>query len=119
MSEPEIWAITDGKTGMANQAAGLAEAIARTHENYQVVEQTIEPTRLWSLLPAGMWPRWVSGNRGNLLVPPWPIIVVSCGRHAIGPALWIKRQSGGRTIIIHAQHPRTAAAEFEINKTQY
>jgi mitochondrial fission protein ELM1 len=115
MAERAIWAITDGKIGMVNQAVGLADAIARVAGNFAVEEKTIVPTQPWSLLPAGMWPRWVlgSGKGGTPLQSPWPEVVVSCGSHAIGPALWVKRQSGGRAQLIHAQHPRTAADAYD------
>lgn len=115
MAERAIWAITDGKAGMVNQAVGLADAIARNAGNFKVKEKTVMPARPWSLLPAGMWPRWVSGagKGGAPLQPPWPDVVVSCGRHAIGPALWVKRQSGWRAKAVHAQHPRTAADAYD------
>jgi mitochondrial fission protein ELM1 len=115
MAERAIWAITDGKIGMVNQAIGLADAIAQFAGNFAVEEKTVVPVQPWSLLPAGMWPRWALGlgNSGTPLQSPWPDVVVSCGRHAIGPALWIKRQSGGRTQLIHAQHPRTAAGAYD------
>ena len=115
MVERAIWAITDGKIGMVNQAVGLANAIARSAGNFKVDEKTVVPARPWSLLPAGLWPRWVSGlgKGGTLLQPPWPDVVVSCGRRAIGPALWVKRQSDGRAKAVHAQHPRTAVDAYD------
>jgi uncharacterized protein len=115
MAERAIWAITDGKIGMVNQAVGLANAIARSAGNFEVEEKTVVPARPWALLPAGLWPRWVSGlgKCGTPLQPPWPDVVVSCGRHAIGPALWVKRQSDGRAKAVHAQHPRTAAGAYD------
>jgi hypothetical protein len=115
MVERAIWAITDGKIGMVNQAVGLANAIARSAGNFKVDEKTVVPARPWSLLPAGLWPRWVSGlgKCGTLLQPPWPDVVVSCGRRAIGPALWVKRQSDGRAKAVHAQHPRTAVDAYD------
>lgn len=111
-----IWAITDGKAGMVNQAVGLAQAIARVAGAFQVIEKTVVPSFPWSLLPAGVWPRSVSGlgSDSTAMTPPWPEVVVSCGRHAIGPALWVKRQSGGRTFAIHAQHPRTGTGHYDV-----
>lgn len=113
MANRTIWALTDGKIGMVNQAVGLASAIAREAGDFQIVEKEIVPSRAWSLLPAGMWPPGVSGVAAPRLDSPWPDLVVGCGRHAVGPALWIKRQSGGVTRIVHAQHPRTGAARFD------
>tara|TARA_B100000676_G_C18086351_1_gene855351 strand:- start:4614 stop:5603 length:990 start_codon:yes stop_codon:yes gene_type:complete len=110
-----IWALTDGKAGMVNQARGLASAIAREFCG-NVIEKVIVPRAPWSLLPAGIWPPGITGtgHGSDDITAPWPRIVVSCGRHAIGPAIWIKRKNAGRTAIVHAQYPRTAAHQFDV-----
>ena len=113
MANRTIWALTDGKIGMVNQAVGLAFAIAREAGDFDIVEKEVVPSRPWSFLPAGLWPPGISGVAAPGLEPPWPDLVVGCGRHAVGPAIWIKRQSGGTTRIVHAQHPRTGAARFD------
>ena len=115
MKAETIWAITDGKAGMVKQARGLAHAIAR-EAGGDVVEKVIVPSAPWAILPAGLWPWGVSGigPGSDDFSAPWPKIIVSCGRHAIGPAVWIKRQNDGQTAIVHAQHPRTAAARFDV-----
>ncbi|MEC9184394.1 MAG: ELM1/GtrOC1 family putative glycosyltransferase, partial [Pseudomonadota bacterium] len=96
MKAETIWAITDGKAGMVKQARGLAHAIAR-EAGGDVVEKVIVPCAPWAILPAGLWPWGVSGigPGSDDLSAPWPKIIVSCGRHAIGPAVWIKRQNDG------------------------
>ncbi len=113
MASRTIWALTDGKIGMVNQAFGLASAIAREAGNFDIIEKEVVPSRLWSFFPAGMWPPGISGVAAPRLEMPWPDLVVGCGRHAVGPAIWIKRQSGGSTRIVHAQHPRTGAERFD------
>jgi len=115
MKAETIWAITDGKAGMINQARGLANAIAR-EAGGTVVEKIVVPQAPWSMLPAGFWPPGISGIGAGSddIAAPWPEIVVSCGRHAIGPAVWIKRRNAGQTALVHAQHPRTAARHFDV-----
>ena len=115
MKAKTIWALTDGKAGMINQARGLASAIAREIGG-KVVEKVIVPQAPWSFLPAGFWPPGISGAGygSDDIGAPWPEIVVSCGRHAIGPAVWIKRKNEGRTAIVHAQNPRTATCQFNL-----
>ena len=116
MDEPTIWALNDGKAGMVNQSLGLAEAVARRLADARVVDKRVRPARPWSWLPAGLWPPGVFGaaSDSDPLGPPWPDLVVGCGRHAIGPALAIKRRSGGRSMIVHAQHPRMATARYDL-----
>ena len=115
-NSPEIasnttWTITDGKAGMVNQALGLAEAVGLA-----VVEKTIRPAAPWKWFPPGNWPSTASGvgARSDPLVAPLPRLVISCGRHAIRPALWIKNQSRGRTFAVHVQHPRVNPARFDM-----
>ncbi|HEV7157624.1 MAG TPA: mitochondrial fission ELM1 family protein [Caulobacteraceae bacterium] len=82
------WAVTTGETGMRTQARGLAQAIADT-----VVEKTV-----------GM----------DAFAPPWPDIVVSCGRRAAGRALAVRRASQGQSLAVHVQDPRLRAATFDL-----
>ena len=39
MANRTIWALTDGKIGMVNQAVGLASAIAREAGNFDIIEK--------------------------------------------------------------------------------
>jgi mitochondrial fission protein ELM1 len=52
--------------------------------------------------------------RGDQLTSPWPDIIVSCGRHAVGPAIEVKRRSKGKAFIIHVQHPRVKLSLFDM-----
>jgi mitochondrial fission protein ELM1 len=105
------WTITDGKAGMVSQALGLAEAVG-----LPVIEKTIRPAAPWKWLPPGTWPAGASGaGRGSdPLVAPLPRLVISCGRHSIRPAFWVKNQSEGRTFAVHIQHPRINPARFDL-----
>lgn len=105
------WVITDGKAGMVNQALGLAEAVG-----LRIVEKTMRPGVPWRWLPPAFWPPGVSGTglAGDPLAPPFPALVISCGRQAIGPALWVKKQSAGATFAVHVQHPRVNPNRFDL-----
>ena len=48
------------------------------------------------------------------LKPPWPDIVISCGRRSAPFALAVKRASGGRTLIVHVQDPRARRDRFDL-----
>jgi len=85
--------VTTGETGMRTQARGLAEAVAD-----EVTEITVE----------GGWP-W----RRAVPSPPWPDIMVSCGRRSARWALTAKRKSGGAIFAAHVQDPRRDADAFD------
>jgi mitochondrial fission protein ELM1 len=97
------WVITDGKAGHVTQAMGLADAMG-----FDTVEKTIFPAIPWRWLPASLWPRGVSGLGGDtdILSGTPPDLIISCGRHAVGPALWVKSRSQGHSFHIHVEHPR-------------
>lgn len=73
---------------MRTQARGLAQAVAGS-----VIEKTVGK---------------------SAFDPPWPDIVVSCGRRAAGRALAVRRASQGRTLAVHIQDPRLRAAAFDL-----
>jgi mitochondrial fission protein ELM1 len=51
---------------------------------------------------------------GDPLTPPWPRLVVSCGRRSAGPGRAVKRLSGGSTIAVHVQNPRAGRGKFDL-----
>ncbi len=95
------WAVTTGESGMRTQARGLAAAVART-----VIEKTVGGGGL-------AWP----GSRGleaDGLAPPWPELMITCGRRAAPRAIAVRMASGGRTVIVHVQDPRARADAFDL-----
>lgn len=109
---PTCWILTDGRPGNVNPALGLAEAAG-----LQIQEKPIVLAKPWVWLPPGLWPPGVMGTGTPAavdLTPPWPDVTISCGRRAIGPALEIKRRSGGRTRTVHIQHPRMNSDRFDL-----
>lgn len=111
MSGRTIWVVTDGKIGMVNQATGLAEAIGT-----DIVQKTVCPGRPWCWLPPALWAGHAAGigTGSDSFEPPWPDLLISCGRHATGPALWVKARSSDRTVVVHVQHPRLDPTRFDL-----
>ena len=105
------WVLTDGKAGMINQAMGLAEAIG-----FDIVGKTLRAGFPWGWLPASIWPAGVHGlsPRSDRIDGPPPDLVISCGRHAVGPALWLKRRHGDKCFVVHVQHPRARVDRFDL-----
>jgi mitochondrial fission protein ELM1 len=111
VTKPVTWVLTDGKIGMVTQAMGLAQAVG-----FDTVAKTIRPAAPWKWLPAGLWPARASGiGRGSdSMDGDPPDLVISCGRHAVGPALWLKRRHRERPFLVHVQHPRINPALFDL-----
>ena len=94
------WAVTTGEAGMRTQARGLAAAVA------DVVVEKVVGDRL-------AWP-WAGRSAAVVLAPPWPDIMITCGRRAAPHAIAVKRASGGKTLIVHVQDPRARRGAFDL-----
>lgn len=110
-SSPRVWVLHDGKPGMASQALGLAEATG-----FPFVERRLTVRRPWDWLAPLLWvaPLYAAREAGRRLAPPWPDLVIGCGRNTVRPALAIRRASGGRTLAAHVQDPRFARDAFDL-----
>ena len=106
-----IWVLHDGKIGMANQVRGLAEALG-----WPVVEKQLQIRAPWRYLPPALWlaPHLAIDPAGARLEPPWPDVVIACGRNSVAPARLVKRSSGGHCFWVQVQDPRFARAEIDL-----
>ncbi len=95
------WALTTGEAGMRTQARGLAEAVAD-----EVVEKVLSRTGTFS------WPRL--SMEIESLTPPWPDVLISCGRRSVARAVAIRKASGGGTLAVHVQDPRIDPSAFDL-----
>jgi uncharacterized protein len=110
-SAPLVWVLHDGKAGMRSQALGLAEATG-----FPLVEKPVAIRRPWRVLPPQLWPisRATVAEGQRLLGPPWPDLVIGCGRNTVVPAVAIRRASGGQTLLAQVQDPRLRRSEFAL-----
>lgn len=104
------WALTTGEAGMRTQARGLASAVAPFVE-----EKVVHFRPLWRRAPAGT-PFLLKGltTASDPLDPPWPDLVVTCGRRAAAVGLALKARSGGQLKLVHVQDPQTAPKGFDL-----
>lgn len=96
---------------MRTQARGLAKAVAG-----EVVEKVVVMRPPWRWFPAG-WPgvlRGVDAGTGDALAPPWPDLIVTCGRRSAILGLAAKRAAGGRPLLVHLQDPLTSLRNFDL-----
>jgi mitochondrial fission protein ELM1 len=108
---PSVWVLHDGKPGMASQALGLAEATG-----FPFVEKRLTIRRPWEWLTPPLWvaPLDAATEGGRRLGPPWPDLVIGCGRNTVRPALAIRETSGGRTLTAQVQDPRYGRGRFDL-----
>jgi hypothetical protein len=111
----EIWAVTTGEAGMANQARGLAEAVAR-RTGWPVAEKTVGIRRPWRSLPM----HWIPRPQDKLtpdsdpIVPPWPRLLISCGRRSAAVSMAVRRASQGGCLTVHVQDPLIPPRHFDL-----
>ena len=108
---PIAWVLHDGKAGMASQALGLAEATG-----FPFIEKRLAIRFPWAGLPPQLWflPLRAAGATGASLQPPWPDLVIGCGRNTAMPALAIRRAGAGHTVAAQIQYPGVGHAEFDL-----
>lgn len=108
---PTVWVLHDGKAGMANQVIGLAEAL-----EWPFIEKRLVIRPPWRFLTPEMWffPMGAIDSSGDCLAPPWPDLVLGCGRNTVALARAIKRRSGGRSFWAQIQDPRFARGEADL-----
>jgi mitochondrial fission protein ELM1 len=108
-SELTAWALTTGEAGMRTQARGLAAAVAGA-----VVEKVILARPPWRALPAGRLILRGLEPASDRVEPPWPDLVVSCGRRSALIAREVKRRAAGAPLLVHVQDPLVQAGAFDL-----
>lgn len=99
-----FWVLTEGAAGMQSQAMGLAEAMGAE----QILCHTIKLNGIWRTIAPYF--RWGWKNTHNF-TPPWPEVVVACGRKAILAALWLKKKHG--IPVVYVQDPYISPRHFD------
>ncbi|GIX29889.1 MAG: hypothetical protein KatS3mg124_0361 [Porticoccaceae bacterium] len=109
--QPRTWLLLGDKQGDNGQVLTLAEALGWP----------------WEVRRLEMKPQWVLGKprfrptldhldleRSDPLAPPWPDLLLTVGRRPSMAALWIKRQSRGRTRVVLVGKPTGRMGEFDL-----
>jgi mitochondrial fission protein ELM1 len=103
--------MTDAKPGMENQCLGLAEALG-----LDAVRKHVFPRPPWKYLPPSLWwtPLHAYTADSDLLVPPWPDLLIATGRATVAASIAIRRASGGRTFTVQIQNPGVSLRRFDL-----
>jgi len=115
LKNKSAWVITEGYAGIEVQAVALADALGLKPENMHV-----KAPFLWGWMPATVWPAPILFARlqGARIKPPWPDILITCGRRSAALALAIRAKSrkGGAmgTFAIHILNPQVESMGFDV-----
>ncbi|MCX8501403.1 MAG: mitochondrial fission ELM1 family protein [Alphaproteobacteria bacterium] len=111
------WILTDGLVGKVNQCLGLAEAVG--FADWAIQPKIIKPRFPWRFLPPRWWFRPLAADPGAGLTPPWPQLLICCGRSAVAPAAAIRRLARGGCIVVAVQEPKLPNSSFDLVITAF
>ena len=110
-----VWVVSDGRTGIQNQALGLAEAVARLTS----ADIDIKIVR-WRPL----FDRWPSGLKAPSMLAPesfdprtvtdWPDLWIATGRATLPLSARVREWSGGQTFTVQTQDPRWKNSAYDL-----
>lgn len=105
------WSLTTGEAGMTGQAMGLAEAVGLPFEH-----KAVGLRAPWRWLPGHLCPGVLHGLTpdSSPLAPPWPELLITCGRRSAAVSIAIRRLSAGRTFTVHIQDPQIPPRYFDL-----
>ena len=108
---PRVWVLLGKGQGGNAQMLNLAQALGWPFETRQLYHNA------WNRLPnllLGASRLSVDRARSDALTPPWPDLVIAASRRAAPVARWIRRQSGGRSRLVHLFHTQAPLHEFDL-----
>lgn len=106
-----IWVLTGSKPGDNAQVLRTAKAMGLAFETRMIV---IKPKFDAAKLRVRASLHHVDLARSDTLEAPWPDLVIAIGRRLSLVALWIKRQSGGKTRVALFNAPKGKAQAFDL-----
>jgi mitochondrial fission protein ELM1 len=99
---PRVWVLLGHRAGDRAQLLALAEALGWPFEIKELRYGWRHrlPNRLQGACLASL-----DRAAGAALEPPWPDLVLDCGKRSVPIARWIERQSRGRARLVHLGRP--------------
>lgn len=108
---PEVWGITDGSAGMVSQVRGLLEALGLPY-----VVKRLERARPFVWLPNALCRNVLEQvtDDSDDIAPPWPKLVVTCGRRSAPFGLAIRKLSKGYSRAVHIGDPQGRNDQYDL-----
>jgi mitochondrial fission protein ELM1 len=107
---PRVWLLLGGRRGDNNQLLALAEGLGLPFEAKTLRYNWLRHLPLLHRLGLTI----VSRKSRSLIAPPWPDLVISIAYSGVAVARFIRKQSGGRTRLVHIGNPRTATDDLDL-----
>ncbi|GLS01044.1 nucleoside-diphosphate sugar epimerase [Brevundimonas denitrificans] len=112
-----IWVVSDGRTGMENQALGLAEAVQRLFPS-RITVKRIRWRSLFDKLPSALKASWMLDLSSDPTEPAageaWPDLWIATGRATLPLSARVRDRSGGKTLVVQTQDPRWNPAAYDL-----
>jgi len=111
VSAPTVWILLADRAGGNGQLISLAEALGWPYERKAMAYNGLNrcPNILLGATLASVRP-----GAADQLQPPWPDLVIGASRRSVPVARWIRRQSGGRTKLVHLLHAMAPLDLFDL-----
>lgn len=108
----DAWIITNGAAGNLRQARALARAAGLAAAE---IEIDLRSPWAWSAphLPSGGALALDADSRLRLQ-PPWPALVIGCGRQAAWVTRWLRKRSRGACYCVQILDPRLAPRYWDL-----
>jgi mitochondrial fission protein ELM1 len=106
-----VWVLLGYRTGDNAQLLRLAEALGWPFEAKRIRYNRLN--RCPNLL-LGASKLTVDARHSDPLAPPWPDLVIGASRCAAPLARWIRKQSGGRSRLVHLLHAQAPLHYFDL-----
>jgi len=108
---PSVWLVTGYRAGERGQIVALAEALGWP---FDLKELSYRKTEFRTSLFRGSDLRGIRLQDSSPLQPPWPDLVISGGMRNEPVGRWIRKQSGGRTRLVHIGRPWAKPDQFDL-----
>ncbi|HVL40564.1 MAG TPA: mitochondrial fission ELM1 family protein [Brevundimonas sp.] len=112
-----VWVVSDGRTGIENQALGLAEAVQRLFPS-DITIKRIRWRAAFDKWPSALKASWMLDPSSDVVTPgpgeAWPDLWIATGRATLPLSATVRRLSGGRTFVVQTQDPRWRNAAYDL-----
>ncbi|MDY6924189.1 MAG: mitochondrial fission ELM1 family protein [Pseudomonadota bacterium] len=112
-----VWVVSDGRTGIENQALGLAEAVQRLFPSVITVKR-VRWRKGFDKLPSALKAPWMLDPSSDPTTPgsgeAWPDLWIAAGRATLPLSAAARRRSGGRTFVVQTQDPRWKRDAYDL-----